>query len=413
MPDTADYRDVPFQEAIDFFRQKVNIPSPVWADIIGGEHARAFTVAGATKDGMLTDFRAAIDDAIANGTTIDTFRKSFDDIVTKYGWDYKGGRGWRTRVIYNTNLSTAYSAGRYRQMTDPDVLRYQPYWVYRHADGVKHPRPQHLSWNGLTLKADDPWWKSHYPPNGWGCHCYVEPVTWRALQASGKSGPDQAPPIGLRQVTLNTSAGPTTIQVPKGIDPGWGYNVGDAAYGTRGPAELMKAAEQNADKWERLTPGNWQSYGRPAALPAVAAKAAAVGMARNAADLQAIIERAIGGKEKALALPDGSTVFIDAQALAQHMASRTDGLGRARFLALLPELISDPQEIWITFDRNTVSGKVALRKRVVKVLDIGPYGLTLVAEAQAGMLSALTFFPTRDPGPMDTVRVGRLLWAKE
>jgi hypothetical protein len=411
MPDAAEYRDVPFREAIDFFRQKVNVASPVWADILGGAHARAFTVAVATKDGMLEDFRAAIDDAIANGTTIADFRKKFDAIVTRYGWDYKGGRGWRTRVIYQTNLSTAYSAGRYRQMTDPDVLRYQPYWRYRHADGVKHPRPQHLAWDGMVLLATDPWWKSHYPPNGWGCHCYVEPISERELRDMGKIGPDKAPPINYRSVLLNTSAGPLPIQVPEGIDPGWGYNVGDAAWGARGQAELLKAAEANAGNWERLTPGDWRSYGRPARLPAVAAKAAPIGAASSAAALQGLIETAIGGEEKALALPDGSTVYIDAASLAAHLAAAPDGLGRARFIPLLPELLAAPQEIWIAFDRNTVSGKVSLRKRIVKVLDIGPYGVTLVAEAQGGMLSAVTFFPTRDPGAMGTVRTGRLLWA--
>jgi uncharacterized protein with gpF-like domain len=65
-------------------------PAQLARVILGGAHARAFTVAGATKDGMLTDFRAAIDDAIANGTTIADFRKKFDDIVQSYGWDYKG-----------------------------------------------------------------------------------------------------------------------------------------------------------------------------------------------------------------------------------------------------------------------------------------------------------------------------------
>jgi hypothetical protein len=408
MPDNAEYRDVPFQEAIDFFKQKVNVPSQVWADILGGAHARAFTVAGATKEGMLTDFRAAIDDAISNGTTIADFRKSFDDIVTKYGWDYKGGRGWRTRVIYNTNLSTAYSAGRYRQMTDPDVLAYQPYWVYRHADGVKHPRKEHLAWNGLTLKADDPWWKSHYPPNGWGCHCYAEPVTRRELQASGKQGPDQAPPLEMREVTLNTSAGPHKIAVPKGIDPGWGYNVGDAAYGTRPPSDVLAAATANQDKWTRLTQGDWRSEGRLERLPVDQPKAERGPTMTDRTLIAAAIERAIGGKEMALALPNGASVFIDAKALADHIDPR-----RAAFIPFLAELIADPAEIWLTFQQHNVTGQVAMRTRVLKLIDLGhDQGLVLVLDAGGGMLQGVTFIPTERPAYVQNQRVGKLVWGR-
>lgn len=405
-----EYRSLPFEEAIDFLRQKVNVPSPKWADILEGAHARAFTVAGATKEGMLGDFRTAIDKAIASGTTLADFRKDFDGIVQRYGWDYNGGRGWRTRVIYSTNLTTAYAAGRYSQMTDPGVLRYRPYWIYRHADGVKHPRPAHLAWDGLVLDATDPWWKTHYPPNGWGCHCYVEAISRRELAAMGKSGPDKAPPLEMEKRSVNTSAGPLAIDVPKGIDPGWGYNVGDAAFGSRGAAETMQAAEANADNWKRMTPGDWRSAGRPAMLPAVPATAARMPPARDPAELERAIAAVIGGAERALAMPDGSTVLVNAAALAEHLAR---DLGRSAYLALLPELLADPQEIWLAFEQNSITGKVELRKRIVKVVTLGPHALTLVARAAEGRLEALTFFPTRRPGSLDQIRVGRLLWVKE
>jgi uncharacterized protein with gpF-like domain len=215
--------DLPFDKAIAFFRQKVNIPTASWDDLWKGMHARGFMIAGAQRDELLSDFRQAIDAALAEGKTLADFRKDFDAIVTRHGWNYNGGRGWRSRVIFETNLRTAHQAGRYAQMTDPDVLAYRPYWRYRHGDS-RQPRPQHLAWDGLVLAADDPWWQTHYPPNGWGCKCRVEALSERQMAKLGKAGPDTAPAIETYAWTDRATG--EIHQVPVGIDPGWDYNVG-------------------------------------------------------------------------------------------------------------------------------------------------------------------------------------------
>lgn len=219
----AEYGGLPFDEAIAFFRQKLSIPTARWTDLWKGEHARGFTIAGALREELLEDFRAAIDSALADGTSYAAFLKDFDRIVSTYGWSYNGGRGWRSRVIYQTNIRTAYAAGRWAQMNDPDVLKYRPYRLYRHGDSVK-PRQQHLAWDGLVLPADDPWWDTHYTPNGWGCTCKVFALSERDLQRLGKDKPDQAPDDGTYEwVDKQTGE---LHQIPNGIDPGWDYNVG-------------------------------------------------------------------------------------------------------------------------------------------------------------------------------------------
>jgi hypothetical protein len=222
---TIEAIDLPFEEAIDFFRQKARLPSKSWSEVYAEAHARGFAVAGATSDALLKDFQEAIRKALERGTTLAEFRQDFDRIVKTYGWEHTGTPGWRAQVIYETNLSTAYSAGRYAQLTDPDVLRHYPYWEYRHS-GSRHPRLMHLAWNGLTLRADDPWWDSHYPPNGWHCGCRVSPVSDAGLRRMGKTGPDPSPEIATKP-WVNPATG-HTHQVPVGIDPGFEYNVGKA-----------------------------------------------------------------------------------------------------------------------------------------------------------------------------------------
>jgi len=234
---TLEALDLPNREALAFFLQKTNADSAHWTDVWEAAHSRSFMVAGAAGDGLLNDFRGAIGQALQDGTTLADFRRDFDNIVARNGWVHNGTPAWRARIIYETNLSTAYSAGRYAQQTEPDTLAVYPFWQYVHS-GSAHPRLQHRAWNGLTLRADDGWWKTHYPPNGWNCGCYVRPVSGRGMSRMGKAAPDTAPAVTFRDWT-NPKTG-QVMQVPNGVDPGFGYNPGEAWRGTMAfPADAV------------------------------------------------------------------------------------------------------------------------------------------------------------------------------
>lgn len=224
------YGSLPFKEQIAFFRRKKNVLTEGWTDVWAEQHDHAFMVAGVNRADMLEDFRDAIDHAIADGETLEQFRKRFDEIVAKYGWDYNGGRNWRSRVIYETNMRQSYNAGRFAQLQHLKKMR--PFWRYKHADGEKYPRPLHEAWNNLVLSADDPWWQTHFPANGWGCKCYVEGLNGRDLKRMGKDGPDQAPPVDMQTVTVGqrSPGGPRDVQTPAGVDPGFGYAPGRKAW---------------------------------------------------------------------------------------------------------------------------------------------------------------------------------------
>lgn len=219
-------QSLPFVEAIDFLRRKTDVPTEHWDDLWRGMHSRAFMVAGANTQAIVADFHNAINLAIEDGTTAEMFLKDFDKIVARYGWQYFGSRGWRSNLIYDTNLGQAYNAGRWKRQTDPEVLKLMPYLTYKHGDSI-HPRPLHLSWHNITLRADDPWWQSHYPKNGWGCHCYVVSSSERDLERMGKTGPDEAPDNGTHE--WKDRNGKVHV-IPKGIDPGFDYNPGLEAY---------------------------------------------------------------------------------------------------------------------------------------------------------------------------------------
>jgi len=253
---------VPFKEAVKHFNGKLKIPTQHWDDLLGDVHAKAFTVAGATKADLLTDLYNDVNDAISNGTTITDFRKRFDQAVTKHGWKYKGKRGWRTRVIYDTNLRTSHAAGKWQQFQRTKDRR--PFLQY-FTVGDERVRPEHRRWNLIVLPIDDSWWSTHYPPNGWGCRCGARSLSPRQIRKEGLDIANQAPPLGQTE-RINTATGEIYGDVPNGIDVGWNYNVGqawlgpDIAFGEKimaMPAALRNAALNNA---KDLAPHLEQSF---------------------------------------------------------------------------------------------------------------------------------------------------------
>lgn len=399
--------DLPFDEAIAHLKDKVRLPTDKWTDLWEGMHTRAFVVAGATKDELLADLQAAVLRALEQGATLDDFRKDFDQAVGKAGWDFKGGRDWRSRVILETNLRTAYAAGRYQQMKD--VAAERPYWEYRHGDS-RVPRPEHQAWDGLILPADDPWWDTHYPPNGWGCSCTVVALSKRDLEKMGKKAPDQAPPT--ETYTFQPKDGSPAKKIPVGIDPGWAYNVGKAAHGPVFPIpEAVQQAAKSPGVWKTLTPGNWKSAGAPAELPADPAKAKPGPAAKSAKEIEQQLAQTIGGQQGVFDIPAGDhaqKVVVDANLLAQQVAPE-----HASAVPLLPELLSDPAEVWLTFEQHQQTGQVVLHYRVVKrVADDAHGDRVMVADVQQGHVVGWTFASGQDK-TLAQYRTGKLIFSRE
>lgn len=409
MPEVK-YQNLPFDEAIDYFKQKINLPSERWTDLWEGMHSRGFVVAGAMKADILTDFRDAIDKAISKGTSIQEFRKDFDSIVSKNGWSYKGERGWRTGVIFNTNLTVAYAAGRYKQMTDPDVLDAFPYWRYRTMDDGR-VRPEHAAWNNLILLSDDPFWQTHYPPNGWGCRCEVEVASGRDLAKLKKSGEaiTKAPQDGTRE-WANPATG-EIMDIPNGIDPGWAYNPGETAWGR--DWALREAQKFDSGKWVDIDSWGAGAYKRPDQVPIDTPLASLGTIARTEKELRDSLSKSIGGSEAYFTNPAGETILVN-QAIADHMLEdqkRWDG--REAYFPFIPELIEKPFEVWVTFAKNEDTGQYGIRQKYIKAIQLDKKkGLLLIAETSGGKWTGFNLFSRNDIESFNSLRKGRLLWGR-
>ncbi|KZN69424.1 phage head morphogenesis protein [Pseudoalteromonas luteoviolacea] len=220
---------VKFDEAISNLKSKVQIPTESYKDLLGHIHARAFTVAGATKAELLNDLYKAVLAANENGETITEFRARFDKAVSKHGWSYNGKRGWRTQVIYQNNKNTARAAGRWQQQER--VKHRRPYLLYLTA-GDSRVRPQHSAWNYILLPIEHNFWHTHYPPNGWNCRCKVVSLSDADIKRMGLTvTPDSALKNYQKPFTeVDPTTGEELERLP-GIDLGWDYNPGLAWLG--------------------------------------------------------------------------------------------------------------------------------------------------------------------------------------
>ena len=210
------------REAIAFLRAKGLKPSRHWLSVWREEHASAFTVAQMTRQGLLRQTHRELQRVLRKGETFESFQQRLQPWLEAKGWAPTGRGGdipKRLRRIYHTNLRTAHLAGQWDRIQRTKSLL--PWLVYGLGPSEVH-REQHAAWAGLCLRVDDPFWRTHMPPNGWGCKCWVRQVAEPPEGATTK-----APLIETRPWT-NPATG-ETVHVPRGIDPGWDYNAAEHA----------------------------------------------------------------------------------------------------------------------------------------------------------------------------------------
>ena len=167
-----------------------------WQDMLDEAHDRAFTVAKAMRLDLLSDIRAGLETALQEGQTLKQFTENLQPVLEKQGWwgqqvivDSQGvgelvqlGSPRRLKTIYQTNLQSAYMAGRKSSMEQ--ATESHPCWMYvAILDGKT--RPSHRALHGKVFRHDDPIWSSIFPPNGFNCRCRIVALSVAAVKRRG------------------------------------------------------------------------------------------------------------------------------------------------------------------------------------------------------------------------------------
>lgn len=241
------------KEAIAYFRAKGQHIGWNWYDTSVDVHARSFTVAKAARVDVLTTIQGEVERAIAQGLSQQEFIDTLAPRLKKLGWwgkqvivDSAGnaetvqlGSPRRLALIYNVNTRVAYNVGRYAQLMNSTDTH--PFWQYV-AVMDSRTRPSHAALNGLVFRYDDPFWKTHYPPNGWNCRCRVRALSQERMNALGLTATQGEKYLTTKKVQaavdkatgemiemdVTTFSDGARVMTP---DAGWSYNPGSAAFG--------------------------------------------------------------------------------------------------------------------------------------------------------------------------------------
>lgn len=293
-------------EVSGYFKNKTVKPAFSYLDVWAEEHAYMFTVAKTTELEVTNAFHRTIGQAFDEGKGFDNWKPLIQAELSKLGWwqprmvsDPSGidpdrmvnfASDRRLKTIFWSNMNSARSAGQWERAQRSK--RALPYVLYMRTTSGD-PREEHLQWVGLILPIDHPFWRTHWPPNGWLCKCQVRMISAREAKSLigttrviGKDPDDNditmrytdsPPDLGPDRQHRNRRTGEITM-VPPGIDPGWHTNSGQARASTlirNLEAQLEAAPEADATKvlkelWEdpylRLAPRLDQKVWLPAGV---------------------------------------------------------------------------------------------------------------------------------------------------
>ncbi len=382
---------LPPEEAVKYFESKGYKISFDWRQVWQEEHDKVFTVAGVARDDVLFDIRRTLTDALKEGWSQKRWVREITPALKEKGWwgsevvvdedgkarVYQKGNASRLDLIFRQNIMTAHAAGRWQRQQEAKKER--PYLRYSAIlDG--RTRPAHRALDGLVFPADDPFWKTFYPPNGFRCRCMVVSLSRREVSpddvrhgegAMTERDVELKPDRDTGEVRTVKTGGYMLDGKPSGrvvfVDPGFSRNPGagwetwdpmrtlpDIPPGVGGTGKGATAilagqptfADYGLPKIKDMT----RLRKSPPRMPAASSREDAEEQLASALKLE-------GNKPRMAETPVGPVLLQ--RELIRHMVQKEDSK-RERYAAFVLSTLEEPDEVWLTayadgYRRNYVS----------------------------------------------------------
>ena len=192
MTATLTIETFPNEAAADYIRGKAVADPTNFGNLPAQLKQRAFAVAGIEQMDVLKRLRDTIA-KLPEGMSWDEAKRDLASEISPFtGGDNKAAKA-RADFMLRTHGFQAYAVARHQQQME--VIKSFPYWKYETV-GDSRVRAGHAALDGKVLRADDPWWQTHYPPWDWGCRCIVVPLDEEDAMELGVTDGKQMPMPG-------------------------------------------------------------------------------------------------------------------------------------------------------------------------------------------------------------------------
>lgn len=167
----GDFLSLVFREAVELFAGRRILPAEEFYAALGDLRQRAFTATRLATEYLRRVAFEQLVQAIDGGGDFASFAAAIRSEQAGLGIA-PSGHGYLS-TVFETNVVSAYSAGRDRQLTGADVVEAVPFRVYVALDDNR-VRASHLALNGVTwdARATDAW-RKFQGPNDFNCRCMV------------------------------------------------------------------------------------------------------------------------------------------------------------------------------------------------------------------------------------------------
>ena len=203
------FLDLPWEEAVQEFKARGVMTEKGFQELIADYANRSMEARQLMVQHLRERTRELLEKSIAEGLTFRQFAAGFRE--TAQGLGITAENPAYLQTVFRTNLQTAYGAGRFRAITDDDVMEARPFVQYRTV-GDSRVREAHAALDGKVFRSDSTEWRRIAPPNGYNCRCAVitlapdeaEPFEISdTIPADGQPDPEfEGPPVNLLRQEL-------------------------------------------------------------------------------------------------------------------------------------------------------------------------------------------------------------------
>lgn len=172
----ASFLSLPWDEALAEFKRRGIVRDDELSRLLATYAQRSEEARGLMLERVQVRVRELLAQAVEEGQSLRDFAAALES-------EQAAGLGITTKdpayieTVFRTNVQSAYGAGRYRAVTDPDVMDARPFVQYVTVDDSR-VRPSHAVLHLTMYRSDSAAFQRIAPPNGFNCRCSTVTFTF-------------------------------------------------------------------------------------------------------------------------------------------------------------------------------------------------------------------------------------------